>query len=171
MAGKTDTLRIRVQKLNFWLIVVTLATTLGYAGFCIWQAYTGKPVGQNIESVLPLNPRLMIGLCWAAATVTLLFLPEFGRIISAVCFVAVLWAFGSWWSATALIKANVEDGRIAGANFVGNLLIGAHPIDLAIGFLTLFVLVLDGVVIYKKFILRTNRQHDASALPPAVAHK
>jgi hypothetical protein len=163
---------MRVQKLNFWLIIVTLATTLGYAGFCLWQVYTGKPVGQNIESVLPLNPRLMIGLCWAAATVTLLFLPEFGRIISAVCFVAVLWTFGSWWSATALIKANVEDGRIAGpTGFVGNLLIGAHPIDLVIAALTLFVLVLDVVLIYNKFILRTNRQHDASALPPAVAHK
>jgi len=117
-----------------------------------------------------LNPRLMIGLCWAAATLTLLFLPGVGRIVSAFFFVAVLYAFGSWWSATSLIKANLEDGRIVGANFVGNLLIGAHPFDLVIAGLTLFVLVLDVVVIYKKFILRANRQQEAG-LPSVVAHK
>lgn len=136
-------------KRNFWLIAVTTLTTVAYAGFCLWKMYRSGGGAQNIESVLPTNPRAVLILCFAASTLTLLFLPELGRIVTAFASAAVLYLFYYWWSLTAAIKANLGVARLGGADWLGDKFVGAYPFDVLVGVAAIFILVLDIRVLWK----------------------
>ncbi|HXQ71051.1 MAG TPA: hypothetical protein VN844_11215 [Pyrinomonadaceae bacterium] len=133
---------------NFWLIVVTTATTVAYAGFCLWKMFSSGG-GQNIESVLPTNPRAVLILCFAASTLTLLFLPELGRVVTAVASMAVLYLFYYWWSLTAAIKANLNITQLPNADWLGDQFVGAYYFDILVGVAALVILILDVRVLWK----------------------
>jgi hypothetical protein len=136
-------------KRNFWLIVVTTATTVAYAGFCLWKMYSARGGAQNIESVLPTNPRAVLILCFAASTLTLLFLPELGRVVTAVASGAVLYLFYYWWSLTAAIKANLGITHLPSADWLGDKFVGAYPFDIFVGMAAIVILVLDIRVLWR----------------------
>jgi len=156
-------------KRNFWLIVVTTVTTVAYAGFCLWKMYRSGGGGQNIESVLPTNPRAVLILCFAASTLSLLFLPELGRVVTAIAAGAVLYLFYYWWSLTAAIKANLNISHLPNADWLGDKFVGAYPFDIFVGVAAIVILVLDIRVLWRTVPLRLKGEKPS--LVAQVPHK
>jgi hypothetical protein len=178
MVERISKMRVREQiekqagRLNFWLIVFTVLMTLMYTGFCLWQSFGGsKARGQNIDSVFPANPRPMILLCWAAAAITMIFLPEIGKVFAALSLGGVLFFFGYWLNVTSGIKSNLGVDKIPGSDRLGNILIGAYTFDVVIGVAAFLLIALDLWVIGKNLSLHTRGHGSSGLATPVIAHK
>ena len=155
-------------KRNFWLIVVTLLTTVIYVGFCLWKLFRSPDGSANyLDSVFPANPRAVMVLCCAVSTLTLLFLPDLGRVVTAFSSLTVLFLFCYWWSLTSAIKASLGVERLQGANWLSNTLIDAYPADLFMGIAAMVIFFLDIRVLWKTIPLRLKGKSPTLVTPVA----
>src|SRR5690349_3402549 len=130
-----------LERLNFRLIVVTVAMALLYLAVSIWEALKGSGGAENLNASLSVHPRSIILICWVAAAIGVGFMPEIGKIFAALALLAVVALFGYWGYATWAIKSNLTAAELGPAGFTGRWFIGATIFDL----LTLLVAI--GVVV------------------------
>lgn len=161
-----------LRRLNLWLIIITVGMTLLYAAFWLWQALkVGQSTSRNMDSILGVNPRPMIVLCLVATALLMLFLPEIGKLLAALSLAGAVFFFGYWWSLTAGIKSNLGVDKIKGADWLGNLLIGANPVDVIVAAIALLLIGFDLYVLKRNVSVRFNSRKSIPLVTPISAHK
>lgn len=162
---------VNVRRLNYLLIVITAAMTLLYAVFWLWQSLGSRSSSGHLDSIVASNPRPMIVLCFAAAAMMIAFLPEIGKIFAAISLGGALVFYGYWWKVTAGIKSNLGMDKIPGADWLGNLFIGANVVDLGFAAVAILVIGLDVIVIAKNLSAYLAAQNSRRFMSPVGAHK
>jgi hypothetical protein len=119
----------------YWLKGAALGVAVLYSLAFIWGAVqrylVWQSAGRTVEWATADDPRALITLCFVLAVITLWQLEYVGKLVASMLFTAVIFRFVYWAVWTWKIKANSGlDGGIPAGGLIGNVWIGAGPLDL-----------------------------------------
>jgi hypothetical protein len=118
---------------SYWLKWVALGVAVLYTLAFFWGAleryFAWRSAGQSIEWVLTDDPRALIALCFVLAIITLWQLEYVGKLVASMLFVAIIARFIYWATWTWKIKANAGLMAIPDTGVIGNVWMGAGPLD------------------------------------------
>jgi hypothetical protein len=128
-------LNLHESRITFALKLITTLCAAFYATsfLVVLNARFNAPQVSNIvvDWNVPQNPRFAIALILVTATALLWVLRGSGQGIVAILLAsAVAVKVFFWWESTKGIKTNTGLAQIPGANWIGNLLIGAGPAEI-----------------------------------------